>query len=132
MGELTCAITAMAVLNAPSGSDAQGGGGAASGEAITISLSELSLKKAPLARGGIQVLVDVLGVRELEATSKKASAKADGVWALDFTQTYPMGAPSKLRDAFKLALDSEAREDSEVMLIVQGLDRTGHSTDPRH
>ena len=94
-----------------------------------LELFELSLKKPPVARGGIQVLVDVLGVRKLEQTSSKANAKADGVWALDFQRTYSLAKQTPLREAFSLALGSEAREDSEVMLVVQCLDRAGDASD---
>ena len=39
----------------------------------------------------------------VEQASKKAEAKAEGVWALDFAQSYPIGKPSRLRDAFAAA-----------------------------
>ena len=53
-GELTCAVTALALLNALGGA---GGGGGASGPAASVSLEikELSLKSPPAARGGMQV-----------------------------------------------------------------------------
>ena len=69
--------------------------------------------------GGVQLLVDVLGVDELEATTKKASQESAGKYAIPFAQAYDLAPPSKLRDAIRAALGSASKEDSEIQIVVQ-------------
>ena len=104
VGELTCAVSAVdAMKSTGSGGSSGGGGGGGASETIVVEVHELTLKKAPAARRGLQVLIDMLGVSELEATSKKASAKNDGVWAVNFEKEFVAGPSSKLRDAIATA-----------------------------
>ena len=73
----------------------------------------------------MQVLVDMLLVRDLEETTKKGAAKTPGVWSFDYTRDFSAAKPSKLRDAIASALESDDPSDSQVHLVVQALDRGG-------
>lgn len=67
----------------------------------------------------------MIGVREVESTSPKVGAKNEGVYALDHVAEYTLAEGSKLREALGTALVSPTREDSEVQIIVQTVDRSG-------
>lgn len=112
IGELNVAVTALAVLDA-TGTPRTAGGGAAS-ESVRVEISELNLKNPPTARGGMQVLVDMLLVRDLEEATKKGVAKTPGVWAFDYAKDFSVAKATKLRGAIAAALESDDQSDSQV------------------
>ena len=72
-----------------------------------------ALTRPPSAKGGLRVLVDALGVEELESPSDKCRKVSEGVWAVDLSREYSVARPSKLREKFASELGEE-RVDGSV------------------
>lgn len=118
VGELTVGVKALDALTKM--------GKPVHADTLSVEVQELKLTKAPPAKGGIRLLIDMLGVAELDTTTKKATAHGDGLYATPFQKTYSLAPPSKLADTILAALkDSSELEDSEIQVVVEALDRSG-------
>jgi hypothetical protein len=104
-------------------------GKSAHSDQLFIDVTELKLKKAPpAARHGVRLLVDMLGVAELEETTPKATAHGEGLYALRFSKSFTLAPLSKLAVKLATALEAADEEESEIQLVVETLDRSGSAS----
>ena len=121
VGELTVGVKAIAALATM--------GKSAHSDQIFVDVTELKLKKAPpAARNGVRLLVDMLGVVELEETTSKATAHGEGLYALPFSKSFTLAPLSKLAVKLATALEASDEEESEIQLVVETLDRSGSAS----
>ena len=121
VGELTVGvkvITAIATM-----------GKSAHSDQLFVDVTELKLKKAPpAARHGVRLLVDMLGVAELEETTPKATAHGEGLYALPFSKSFTLAPLSKLAVKLATALEAADEEESEMQLVVKTIFRSGSAS----
>ena len=121
VGTVALGVTALAALTS--------GGAGGADATMALEVKEVALTRPPAGKGGVQVLVDALGVRDAEVTSGKGDKTGAGVWSLGFKHEFDVGRGTKLRDAIAAALESDNKADSELQLVVQFVPRAGEPSD---